>query len=444
MDTVTEANMAATMAMCGALGFVHYNNTVAEQRALVARVKGHRPGFVVDPVCLAPDAPVSALDALRAAKGHVSACVTDTGRVGGRLLGVVASRDVDFLADRHAPLRDVMTSDVETAPEGTTAAQALEALRASGRGRLPIVDSGGALVALATRALFREARGLPALGGEPTLDAHGRLRCGAAVGTRDGDKERVAALSEAGVDVVILDSSQGDSTYQTAMLAHIKRAHPSLDVVCGNVVTGAQARRLIEAGADGLRCGMGSGSICTTQEVCAVGRGQATAVYHVSRVARALGVPVIADGGIQNSGHVTKALALGASAAMCGSLFAGTHEAPGDYFLTQDGVRVKRYRGMGSLDAMAKGSDTRYHSDTQALKIAQGVSGTVRDKGSVRRAVPFLAQAVKQGFQDLGVRSTAAAHAALAEGRLTMEARTGAAIHEGGVHDMVSYEKKLW
>lgn len=448
MDTVTEANMAATMAACGGLGFVHYNNTVEQQRALVARVKGHRPGFVVTPQVLPPDAPVSALDALRAAKGHVSVCVTDTGAVGGKLLGVVASRDVDFLSDRATPLGEVMTSaasgQLETAPEGTTPAQALEALRASGRGRLPIVNEQGELVALATRALFRESRALPAPGGEPTVDAQGRLRCGAAVGTREGDKARVAALRDAGVDVVILDSSQGDSTYQTAMLAHIKREHPGLDVICGNVVTGAQARRLIEAGADGLRCGMGSGSICTTQEVCAVGRGQATAVYHVSRVARQLGVPVIADGGIQNSGHITKALALGASAAMCGSLFAGTHEAPGDYFLTQDGVRVKRYRGMGSLDAMAKGSDTRYHSDTQSLKIAQGVSGTVRDKGSVRRTVPFLAQAVKQGFQDLGVRSTVAAHEALVRGSLTMEARTGAAIHEGGVHDMVSYEKKLW
>jgi len=443
MDTVTEAHMAVTMAACGGLGFVHYNNTAAEQAAMVARVKGHRPGFVVAPAALLPTAPVSALDALRAARGHVSVCVTDTGHVGGRLLGVVASRDVDFLSDRATPLSEVMTRDPETAPEGTTPAQALEALRLSGRGRLPIVNASGELVALATRALFREARGLPAVG-EPTVDAEGRLRCGAAVGTRDGDRERVALLCAAGADVVILDSSQGDSSYQVGMLSHIKRAHPSLDVVCGNVVTGAQARRLIEAGADGLRCGMGSGSICTTQEVCAVGRGQATAVYHVSRVARQLGVPVIADGGVQNSGHVTKALALGASAVMAGSLFAGTSEAPGDYFLTQDGVRVKRYRGMGSLDAMAKGSDTRYHSDTQSLKIAQGVSGTVRDKGSARRTVPFLAQAVRQGFQDLGVRSTAAAHAALASGALTMEARTGAAIHEGGVHDMVSYEKKLW
>jgi IMP dehydrogenase len=227
------------------------------------------------------------------------------------------------------------------------------------------------------------------------------------------------------------------------MIRHIKRAHPGLDVIAGNVVTGAQARRLIEAGADGLRVGMGSGSICTTQEVCAVGRGQATAVFQAARVANALGVPVIADGGVQNSGHVTKALALGASAVMCGSLFAGTLEAPGEY-VTVNGVRAKRYRGMGSLEAMQKGSESRYHSDTQALKIAQGVSGVVKDKGSVRRTLPFLAQAVKQGFQDLGVKDIAGARAALYGGGMRMEGRTGAAQAEGGVHDMLAFDKRPW
>ena len=188
---------------------------------------------------------------------------------------------------------------------------------------------------------------------------------------------------------------------------------------------------------------MGSGSICTTQEVCAVGRGQATAVYHTARMAKVEGVPIIADGGVQNSGHIVKALALGASAVMCGSMFAGTTEAPGDY-ISVNGHRVKKYRGMGSLEAMLKGSETRYHSDTQSIKIAQGVSGTVKDKGSVRATVPFLAQAVRQGFQDLGARDLPSAHRMLHDGSFRMESRTGAAIKEGGVHDMHSFEKKLW
>lgn len=334
-------------------------------------------------------------------------------------------------------------SDLLTAPEGTDRAGAMALLVKHKKGKLPLVNAAGELVALATRAHFKASRGLPPQGA-PALAPDGRPRVGAAIGTRDDDKARVARLfEEGGVDAVILDSSQGDSTFQLQMLAHIKRAHPGLDVICGNVVTGAQARRLIEAGADALRVGMGSGSICTTQEVCAVGRGQATAVYHVANAARAYGVPIIADGGIQNSGHITKALALGAAAVMCGSMFAGTAEAPGEFFEFQ-GQRVKKYRGMGSLEAMSKGSESRYHSDTQALKIAQGVSGVVKDKGSVRRTVPFLCQAVRQGFQDLGAKDMADVQRLLVAGELRMEARSAAAQHEGGVHDMLAYEKKPW
>ncbi|KAL4854420.1 Inosine-5'-monophosphate dehydrogenase [Chlorella vulgaris] len=422
MDTVTEAGMAVAM-------------------AAVKTAKNHSPGFVVHPVCMPPTATVADVAALKERRGFTSVCITDTGKVGGKLLGMVTTRDWDFVTDLHTPLSEVMTADLETAEYDTiTAEKAMQLLKASKRGKLPIVGAGGELLALATRALFREDARMP-FGGPASVAPDGRLLVGAAVGTRDADRERVAALRDVGhVDVVVLDSSQGDSTFQVSMVQHIKREHPGLDVICGNVVTSWQARvarRLIEAGADALRVGMGSGSICTTQEVCAVGRGQATAVYHTARLANSMGVPVIADGGIQNSGNVVKALALGASAVMCGSLFAGTAEAPGDY-QSVNGVRVKKYRGMGSLEAMTKGSEVRYHSDTQSLKIAQGVSGTVRDKGSVRRNVPYMVQA------DLGAKSIADAWQRLDSGEQRLESRTGAAQAEGGIHDMHSYEKKSW
>ena len=186
---------------------------------------------------------------------------------------------------------------------------------------------------------------------------------------------------------------------------------------------------------------MGIGSICTTQEVCAVGRAQGSAVYHTARVARQHGVPVIADGGVQSSGAVVKALSLGASAAMAGSMFAGATEAPGEYFF-QDGVRLKRYRGMGSLDAMAQGRADRYFAEQEKVKVAQGVSGTVRDKGSLDRFLPYLAQGIRHGMQDLGRRSVEELHAGLADGTVRFELRTPAAQREGGVHHLHSYEQR--
>ena len=446
MDTVTEANMAIAMASVGGMGFIHYNNTIEEQVAHVSAAKTHTPGFVVQPAVLKPTATVMDLLDLKASKGFGSACITDTGAIGGKLLGLVSSRDYDFVSDAHTPVTEVMTAtgDLETLNDAQVSQEAaMNAFKSCKHGKLPVIDSNGNLVALATRAVFKESAKFPS-GGAPSVGPDGQLLVGAAIGTRESDRERVRALRDVGhVDVVVLDSSQGDSTYQLEMLSHIKREHPNLDVICGNVVTSVQAARLIEAGADGLRVGMGSGSICTTQEVCAVGRGQATAVFQTSRLANTLGVPIIADGGIQNSGHIVKALALGASTVMCGSMFAGTAEAPGD-FITISGVRVKKYRGMGSLEAMTKGSEARYHSDTQNLKIAQGVSGTVRDKGSVRVNVPFLVQAVKQGLQDLGAKGVAEAHVALYTGKQRLESRTGAAQAEGGVHDMHSYDKRAW
>lgn len=410
----------------------------------IKRVKSHKPGYVANPAIMGPASTLSELDELQTARGFTSVCVTENGVSGTTLLGLVTNRDVEFVRDRTTTLSEVMTAvgELVLGSADVPLQENESTLLECKRGKLPIVDRNGCLTGLLTRANVKDRLNRPA-SGAPSLDTHGKLLCGAAIGTRDTDRVRAQQLFGAGVNAIILDSSQGDSVYQLEMIKFLKNELPQLDVIAGNVVTQQQARRLLEAGADGLRVGMGSGSICTTQEVCAVGRGQATAVYKVGQVAREFDVPIIADGGIQNSGHIVKALALGAHVAMCGSVFSGSTEAPGRYFY-QDGIRVKKYRGMGSLDAMKKGSDSRYLSESGHLKIAQGVSGTVRDKGSIKSMIPYLIHGAKQGFQDLGADSLEKVHQMLANGLMTMEVRTNAAQKEGGIHDMHSYTKVPW
>jgi len=224
------------------------------------------------------------------------------------------------------------------------------------------------------------------------------------------------------------------------MLHYAKQTFPNIDVVAGNVVTRNQAYHLIKFGADGLRIGMGSGSICTTQEVMACGRPQATAVYNVSSIAHEYGVPTIADGGVATTGHIIKGLALGASCVMMGSMLAGTEEAPGEYFY-KDGARLKKYRGMGSAEAMTKGSANRYLAQDEKIRVAQGVSGAVVDKGSMRGYLPYLVTGVRQGLQDLGVKSLTDLHAGVRDQTVRFQLRSSAAQVEGNVHGLYTYEK---
>jgi IMP dehydrogenase len=302
--------------------------------------------------------------------------------------------------------------------------------------QMPLFDDAGRVVSMVCRRDLITNQEYP----QASKDKNKRLLVGAAVSTHDKDRDRVAALAAEGLDVVVIDSSQGDSVFQAEMIKYVKRTHPDLQVIAGNVVTGRQCRRLIAAGADALRVGMGPGSICITQETVAVGRPQASAVYHCAKVGREADVPVIADGGIASASHAAKALALGASAAMMGSLLAGTNESPGEYFY-EGGRRLKRYRGMASVSALRAGGAKRYNQERDRIQIVQGVEGFVVDKGPLRTFIPYLAQSLRHSMQEVGCRTVADLHGALASSRLRFEWRSTSAQREGGVHSLHNYEQ---
>jgi IMP dehydrogenase len=436
MDTVTEDRMAINLALLGGLGIIHYNNEIEEQARLVARVKRYENGFITDPVVLAPNSLIRDVDSIKRQQGFSGVPITEDGTMNSRLVGMVTNRDIDLEMNRQRPLSEVMTTELITAPANITLLEANEILRASKCGKLPLVDAEQRLVSLVSRSDLLKNRDFPAA----SKDGRKQLLCGAAISTRDNDRDRLAALVESGVDVVVIDAAQGDSSYEIAMIEHAKSNYPDLEIIGGNVVTGRQVKNLVAAGADGLRIGMGPGSICITQGTMAVGRAQASAVFATARAAHEQGVPIMADGGISSIGHISKALSLGASCVMMGFMFAGTEEAPGDYFY-DNGMRLKRYRGMASIDAMKAGGEKRYSAvkDTKKIKVAQGVSGAVVDKGSLFDFLPYLVLGLRQSFQDVGIRSVTHLHEQMRSGDLRFERRSISSQREGGVHSLHSF-----
>ena len=389
-------------------------------------------------------------------RGSLLTQSTEDGKLGSKLVGIVTNRDIQFEENYEKSVADVMVTDLITGPKGTSLAEANKILAQSKKGKLPIVDENFNLVSMVSRSDLTKNVHFP---NASKLPDSKQLICAAAIGTRPEDKQRLQKLVDAGLDIVILDSSQGNSMYQIEMIKYIKETHPELEVIGGNVVTREQAASLIAAGVDGLRIGMGSGSACITQEVMAVGRPQAAAVYNVSTFAARFGVPCMADGGIQNVGHIVKGLTLGATTIMMGGLLAGTTESPGTSFVSREGKLVKAYRGMGSIDAMqdkkagaganaaktqaSNAGTARYFSEGDSVLVAQGVSGAVAHRGSVTKFVPYLAAGLKHSLQDMGSESLGGLHRSVAAGETRFELRSASAQVEGGIH-MESYEKKLY
>jgi IMP dehydrogenase len=442
MDTVTESHMAIAMAQQGGMGIIHRNLTIDEQANEVDKVKRSESGMIVDPVTMSPDAKVS--DALEMMKQYKISGVPITQK-DGKLVGILTNRDLRFETRFDIPISKVMTKDnLITVPVGTTLEQAEEILHEHRVEKLLVVDDKYNLKGLITVKDIQKKLKYP----QAAKDDHGRLRVGGAIGATGDFLERAEELAKAKVDVLAIDSAHGHSSLVLEAVKRVKAKLPEVDLLAGNIATFDGACDLVKAGADGVKVGIGPGSICTTRIVTGVGVPQVTAIAEAARAVRDAGVPLIADGGIKYSGDMVKALAAGASAVMIGSLFAGTDESPGELILYQ-GRTFKSYRGMGSLGAMAHGSSERYFQnsdgdasiaapvvgeDSNRLRklVPEGIEGRVPYRGSVSMIVYQMVGGLKSGMGYCGCHTV---------GDLQQKARfvriSSAGLRESHVHDVM-------
>ncbi|MBF0303902.1 MAG: IMP dehydrogenase, partial [Desulfamplus sp.] len=427
MDTVTEALTSISMARAGGLGFIHRNLSIEDQAIEVDRVKKSESGMIVDPITISPEAPISSvLDIM--AKYRISGIpVTE----GDKLVGIVTNRDLRFETELQKPVYEVMTKEnLVTVPEGCSLEESKKMLHQHRIEKLLVVDKEGKLKGLITIKDIEKIKKYP----NACKDAMGRLRTGAAIGVGSDMMIRVEALLNAGADALVIDTSHGHSLNVINAVKKIKHFFPDSQVIAGNVATAAGAKALIDAGSDAVKIGIGPGSICTTRIVAGVGVPQLSAILNCKEISDKTGVPIIADGGIKFSGDITKAIGGGAHCVMLGSLLAGTQESPGEIVIFQ-GRKYKAYRGMGSVEAMKKGSSDRYyqkdHEDDETL-VPEGIVGRIPYRGTIRENLFQMLGGLKAGMGYLG---------ALTIEELRQKAKfvkiTAAGLKESHVHDVI-------
>ena len=402
MDTVTEAPMAIAIAREGGIGVIHKNMTIAEQAAQVRRVKRAENGMIYDPVTITKEQTVGDALALMRENKIGGIPVVDADR---KLVGIVTNRDLRFQKDNTRRIAEVMTTEnlVTITEAERDSEDVTEVLLRNKIEKLPVVDKDGRLAGLITYKDITKVQDHP----NACKDSKGRLRVAAGVGVTADSMDRVDALVAESVDAVVLDSAHGHSKNIVNLLKDIKAKYPTLDVVVGNIATAEAARYLVENGADGIKVGIGPGSICTTRIIAGVGVPQLTAIFDVADAVKGSGVAVIADGGLRYSGDIVKALAAGGNCVMCGSMFAGTEEAPGETII-YNGRKFKAYRGIGSIDAMKAGSKDRYFQDNESninKLVPEGIVGRVPFKGALNETVYQLVGGIRSGMGYCGART---------------------------------------